>query len=698
MLLQLTRLILLAFFCYSRLAIASEPVWVDSYPVTGDWFFHLGDKVLTGEEALAEELVLAKEVHKQQVLKANSPSKQTTTQITKQISEQTKHQTHWQTVTVPSLLDIQPTEHLVGWYAVRFDVPHQQTQQPKKLKTDSMALYIAAIRHADETWLNGVKIGQTGSITRMWDFAATNPQNSPRLYVIPNGLLKPQGNVLAIKVNTGFGKAIGAIYPGGTGISAKPIEIGRLSTLQKKYNQHIMKIVAMDMVFILLGLFDLFLILMLLRHVIDPFPEYKWLLISSVLMCLGVVAHDIFFLFNIGSGYTNSIYIVSLMLLPTFNAMYFWSLHRNVPKRIMYAVMLLSILLCTLMLTPKVSDSLKAFSWMFGSLVNGALFLYILYIAIVRVWQRHTGARIQLFGFVVYVLSIRSQWLPQGLFEHRNIQLGSLVFRYALLFAYIQQIHHLRDAYQQTIAKLLGIVETTRQNIARELHDGIGQHLASAKLFINIMNQNAADEVQKKQTQIIHDEVSDAIVGVRRAIVGLHAATLEKHTLVAAIQQETIKLEQLYDVKIAFHITEQTTATLWYESKWFKKEEHVKNTAEQQQITERFSAFQKAHIFRLFQECTHNAIYHGKASEINVSLKMKKHHAELIIKDNGQGFDNQPVSKNQLNTSTSGYGMINLAERVALLHARMSIKSQVNKGTQVWVTIPLGLNGNEVKR
>lgn len=655
-----TKLTLLFIFCSSFAVAAnhSEPL-IPNYPQTipstvttfdilNSWYFHVGE-------------LPTKVTHPNA---ANTPT------------------ANWEKVKVPRILSKQPDKGVVGWYRVNFDTPNFDT-----LSKQPLALYMGGIRHGDETWLNGIKIGKTGKITGSWKFSHSNPQNSPRLYLIPEGVLKAKNNQLLIKVNIGFGKAIGAIYPGGTGISAGPVEIGDRETLKGKYQKSLMGIIAVDVVFIMLGLFDLFLIFILLRHTIDPFPEYPWLVISSLLMFLAVVAHDVFFYFNITGNHTNHLYIMSMLLLPTCNAMYFWSLYHNAPKRTLYSILGLQALLCALVLLPHIPSSIKAIAWTLGSIISAVLFIWILYVAIKRAWQKQIGARIQLFGILIYLLSIRTQWLPDGFFAHRNIQIGSVVFRFAILLAYIQQIHQLRQAYHQTVTKFLEAVENTRKHIARELHDGIGQHLASAKLFVNLTSKLANTNTWKNQHRIIHDELSDAIVGVRRTIIGLHTATLEKMTLMEAIHQEAIKLEALYAICIIVTVTKPS-----------KKLGLTHETTSHTDELENFSILQKEHVFRLLQECLHNAIFHGEATDIEVNIAIKKYHIELSIGDNGKGFNSQQKTLKpeqrilSHDNKISGYGMINLKERVSLLHGRLAIKSHKGKGTRVSIIIPLTLN------
>ena len=72
---------------------------------------------------------------------------------------------------------------------------------------EQQALLIEYIRHSDETWINGIRVGGEGTFEALWRFKETNPVGLVRVYELPAGFLKAKDNVLAIKVGIGFGNA-----------------------------------------------------------------------------------------------------------------------------------------------------------------------------------------------------------------------------------------------------------------------------------------------------------------------------------------------------------------------------------------------------------------------------------------------------------------------------------------------------------
>src|SRR5690606_34665720 len=86
-------------------------------------------------------------------------------------------------------------------------------------------------------------------------------------------------------------------------------------------------------------------------------------------------------------------------------------------------------------------------------------------------------------------------------------------------------------------------------------------------------------------------------------------------------------------------------------------------------------------IFRLVQEAISNAIRHGKATDIKVELEWLKEHVNIIVRDNGTGFDAEIV-KNQ------SFGLIGMRERIELIKGEFIINSNLGEGTTLLFQIP----------
>jgi signal transduction histidine kinase len=88
-----------------------------------------------------------------------------------------------------------------------------------------------------------------------------------------------------------------------------------------------------------------------------------------------------------------------------------------------------------------------------------------------------------------------------------------------------------------------------------------------------------------------------------------------------------------------------------------------------------FSKTESLHLFRITQELFSNAIKHGKATQIQIDVTANESVFSLIFKDNGVGFIPEVLSEK------TGIGLQNIASRVSILHADLSIESVLGKGS-----------------
>ena len=550
----------------------------------------------------------------------------------------------WQAVTPSQLLATNANNGIYGWYKVSFDWQHSVS--------DNWLLYFESIRYGDETWLNGQPIGATGKILTPWDFVTPNPQNVARKYQIPPNLLKPQDNILAVKVNLGIGQTWGAMFPGGVGIGGDTIAIGTPDVVHDVYNQQLIHNTRFDTILVTLGLIDLFIIIFLFRTSIHHFREFWWLLISSSTMMCGSLLLDYCFMLGERPNGLRLFSIFFMLIVPLTSALYFRAMYQNVSDRKVYILVTCWLLLVAFIVTPNVATIIKEMSWLLWTALVATVYLYCLISVINGIRQRSSGAVLQLIGLSIYIASIRTQWLPYDFYEHRNIIIGTLVFRYALLFSYFQRISQMSNNYKKLSQRLLITIENHKKDIARDLHDDLGQHLSAAKLQLLSYDQGET----KLSMSFIKEEINAAILSTREIMEGLHPMLLEQYRFDEVVLQETRRLMRLYPVEI--------------------------------KLTMSKTGFDKAiekQLFRIIQEALCNAIKHGKASLLHVQLAIYKHQIHLIITDNGVGFN---PNKLPLSSTHQGFGLISLHERVALINGNLQLASIKGESTTIKIILP----------
>jgi signal transduction histidine kinase len=562
----------------------------------------------------------------------------------------------WQPASVPAILIKNPKNGVYLWYKREFDIVENSI---KTFKDEPLSLFIKSIRNSDETWLNGTKIGQIGEISPPWDVWQKYPLNLPRVYGIPAGLLTPSNNTLLIKINTGIGDIAGTEYFGSVGITGK-VSVQTESYAKEAQYKINLKGNNIDVMIIVLGFIDIFLIFFLFKNTLHNIPEFPWLLLNSILMIAATLMLDVYYLNGLKFPVFGFIRYITVFSIPFVTALYFWSQNKNLSKKLVVAFGVVQLIAAAIVLIPWFPSFLKAIAWK-ATLVLAVLFLlYALYCSIRNLRHNQVGSLAQFIGLVFYLFSIRSDVFGVDLFQHRGVYVGALVFRYALLLAYFQRIRHMSACYKTLSSRMLSTIESKREEMARELHDGLGQHLASSKF----QAQLATVSDDKKHLGILTKELDSAVSSMHRILAGLHPMALDRYKLQKAIKLESKRFESVYPMKFKLDIDEQV----------LPKELEV-------------------HLYRIFQETVSNALRHGKASRVEVRLKSLTNKLSFSIKDNGIGYTDaskKVKGKESEEEREGGFGFISLQERVNLIGARLERFSRPDKGTEIFIEIPLG--------
>lgn len=194
--------------------------------------------------------------------------------------------------------------------------------------------------------------------------------------------------------------------------------------------------------------------------------------------------------------------------------------------------------------------------------------------------------------------------------------------------------------------------EAERSRIARELHDGVNQLLATTKFRIQDAEERFPAEGPAGESMSKASEILDAaITEVRRISRNLRPFMLDDHGLKAALRS-----------LCADHLgSTRTTVRLDCRRMPRKLNEEVELA-----------------LYRIAQEALHNATRHGQARRIELVVAKAGHGVILKIKDDGAGIRRPAL----------GSGLRNMRERAEYLGGRMEVASAPGRGTVVSVTLP----------
>ncbi|MFN3969379.1 ATP-binding protein [Flavobacterium sp.] len=216
----------------------------------------------------------------------------------------------------------------------------------------------------------------------------------------------------------------------------------------------------------------------------------------------------------------------------------------------------------------------------------------------------------------------------------------------------------LKDQELHEIDKMLEGQEKERIKIANDLHDNLGSILATLRLnFQNLYQQKEGiNEEEQGMFAKTDDLIEEAYQKVRGMAHAKNAGVIGSEGLVPAVQNIAKKVSIPNKLKvqvIPFGMTERLENTL--------------------EVT----------LFRMIQEILTNTIKHAEASEITISLTQDEDSINILIEDNGKGFNPKTINKKD------GMGLNNIEKKTEQLNGTFNIDSFEGKGTTIIIDIPL---------
>ena len=207
-------------------------------------------------------------------------------------------------------------------------------------------------------------------------------------------------------------------------------------------------------------------------------------------------------------------------------------------------------------------------------------------------------------------------------------------------------------------ARLLSLQDEERRRIAREIHDGLGQELAAAKMILDGILVKDSSAPVKQAAVDASDLVDRAIKQVRTISHLLHPPLLDEVGLVSALRWFLEGLSERSGIEIQLDVDPPDLRRL----------EPDLETA----------------IFRVIQEALTNMFRHSGAHNGHVSLKESEGQVVVVVSDDGKGIGEQVV---QLRPESVGVGIGGMRQRVTELGGRLRL-ANANPGTIVEVVVP----------
>jgi signal transduction histidine kinase len=224
-----------------------------------------------------------------------------------------------------------------------------------------------------------------------------------------------------------------------------------------------------------------------------------------------------------------------------------------------------------------------------------------------------------------------------------------------------QQVRASEENLRALAAHLQSVREEEQTRIAREIHDELGQALTGLKMDLTSLKTGLPEnqELLIKKTESMFQLIDHTVQSVRRIASGLRPEVLDEVGLAAAIEWQAREFQLRTGMRCKVNVPREGGGP----------------------DPERAIA-----VFRIFQEVLTNVARHANATRIDVHMRLERGTLVLEVQDNGRGITETEIR------GTKSLGLLGMRERALLFGGGVAITGTRGKGTKVTVSIPLGSN------
>ncbi|OAQ41809.1 hypothetical protein A5893_01445 [Pedobacter psychrophilus] len=227
----------------------------------------------------------------------------------------------------------------------------------------------------------------------------------------------------------------------------------------------------------------------------------------------------------------------------------------------------------------------------------------------------------------------------------KNIYLAATFFTMLVLGVSGYQFYKKRQLNE------INRMQEEKLRISQELHDNIGAQLSFINSSIGTLSANDKENIQLKETQVI---TQNTIRELRSTVWLINQQEFSLDEFVVKLRDY---VKPFHTGKPHINITDETSGNIILQP----------NLA--------------TNLFRIIQEVVNNAIKHADASLLTIDFKSNHQDLELLITDNGKGFD--------INEKANGYGLKNINARIQNIKGTIQNSSKIGEGTKTKLNVTI---------
>lgn len=226
-----------------------------------------------------------------------------------------------------------------------------------------------------------------------------------------------------------------------------------------------------------------------------------------------------------------------------------------------------------------------------------------------------------------------------------------------VIMAVVTDITERKKAKERLLSAIMSAEDNERERISSEIHNGLQQTLICASLQLE---QIKAEDEEEYANNVAFNQGLDFLntaINESRAIAhALLPKTVEDNGLADSLEEMVRRINLLSQVKISLKFDFNDS------------------------LLEISIALR---LYNIIQEALNNALKHANASFIDISITLNKNKLELLIIDDGVGFEFSTLDTNK------SFGLHSMQQKVKAISGELKIESAPGNGTNIRVEVPL---------